>query len=132
AFLDNHLAFRITAPTSAAPGVLQRVDLASASGVRPTRTSEAPILGTTTDVFTRTLAPLASRNAIVALTTSGFTVFPWNFDAGTAPPRLERIVNAADGTQPVAPGGLISLFGNDLSPVSQSSRQVPLPTVLGE
>src|SRR5207253_6025944 len=78
------------------------------------------------------LAPLASHTAIVALTTSGITVFPWNFDAGTAPPRLERIVNAADGTQPVAPGGLISLFGGDLSPVSQSSRQVPLPTVLGE
>ena len=78
------------------------------------------------------LAPLASRNAIVALTTSGFTVFPWNFDVGAAPPRLDRIVNAADGTQPVAPGGLISVFGNDLSPVSQSSRQVPLPTVLGE
>lgn len=133
AFLDNQLGFRITAPSSAAPGVLQRVDVTSGAGIRPTRTSEAPVLSTnTSDVFTRTLAPLASRNAIVALTTSGFTVFPWNFDAGSAPPRLDRIVNAADGTQPVAPGGLISLFGSDLSPVSQSSRQVPLPTVLGE
>lgn len=91
------------------------------------------MLGTAApDVFTRTLAPLASRNAIVALTTSGVTVFPWNFDAGAAPPRLDRIVNAADGTQPVAPGGLISVYGADLSPVSQSSRSVPLPTILGD
>ena len=133
AFLDNQFGFRMTAPTASAPGVLQRVDLQSGSGIRPTRTSEAPILGgTTTDAFTRTLAPLPSRNAIVALTTSGFTVFPWNFDVGSAPPRLDRIVNAADGTQPVAPGGLISLYGTDLSPVRQSSRQNPLPTVLGE
>ena len=126
AFLDNQIGFRITAPTASAPGVLQRVDLQSGTGMRPTRTSEAPILGgTTTDAFTRSLAPLPSRNAIVALTTSGFTVFPWNFDVGSAPPRLDRIVNAADGTQPVAPGGLISLYGTDLSPVSQSSRQIP-------
>jgi uncharacterized protein (TIGR03437 family) len=69
---------------------------------------------------------------IAALTTSGVTVFPWNYDEGSAPPRLDRIVNAADGTQPIAPGGLISLFGSDLSPVSQASRQVPLPTILGE
>jgi hypothetical protein len=54
------------------------------------------------------------------------------FDEGSAPPRLERIVNAADGTQRVAPGGLVSLFGADLSPVSQASRSHPLPTVLGE
>jgi uncharacterized protein (TIGR03437 family) len=133
AFLDNQIGFRITAPNSSAPGVLQRVDLGTGVGIRPTRTSEAPLLGATeTGVFTRTLAPLATRNSIVALTTSGFTIFPWVFDTGVAPPRLERIVNAADGTQPVAPGGLISLYGSDLSPVSQSSRQVPLPTVLGD
>ena len=132
-FLDNQTAFRIGAPSQSAPGILQRVDLASGAGIRPTRTSEAPMLGTAApDVFTRTLAPLASRNAIVALTTSGITVFPWNFDVGAAPPRLDRIVNAADGTQPVAPGGLISVYGSDLSPVSQSSRSVPLPTILGD
>jgi uncharacterized protein (TIGR03437 family) len=132
-FLDNQTAFRIGAPSQAAPGILQRVDLASGTGIRPTRTSEAPMLGSAApDVFTRTLAPLASRNAIVALTTSGLTVFPWTFDVGSAPPRLDRIVNAADGTQPVAPGGLISVYGADLSPISQSSRQIPLPTILGD
>jgi uncharacterized protein (TIGR03437 family) len=132
AFLDNQTAFRFTAPDASAPGVLQRVDLAQMNGIRPTRTSEAGVLGTTTQAFTRSLAVLPNRSAIIALTTSGFTVFPWAFDEGSAPPRLDRVVNAADGTQPVAPGGLISLFGSDLSPVSQASRQVPLPTILGE
>ncbi|HYP07190.1 MAG TPA: hypothetical protein VER03_13240, partial [Bryobacteraceae bacterium] len=132
AFLDNHIAFRLTAPDASAPGVLQRVDLAAMTGIKPTRTSEAGVLGETTNPFTRSLAILPNRSALVALTTSGITVFPWAFDEGAAPPRLDRIVNAADGTQPIAPGGLISLFGSDLSPVSQSSRQIPLPTILGE
>jgi uncharacterized protein (TIGR03437 family) len=132
AFLDNQTAFRLTAPDSTSPGVLQRVDLAQLSGTKPTRTSEAGLLGSANDAFTRSLAVLPNRSAIVALTTSGLTIFPWAFDEGSAPPRLERIVNAADGTLPVAPGGLISLFGSDLSPVSQASRQVPLPTILGE
>ena len=131
-FLDNQTAFRLTAPDATAPGVLQRVDLGQMTGIRPTRTSEAGVLGSTSQVFTRSLAVLQNRSAIVALTTSGLTIFPWAFDEGGAPPRLDRVVNAADGTQPVAPGGLISLFGSDLSPVSQASRQVPLPTILGE
>ena len=46
-FLDNQTAFRITAPNSSAPGVLQRVDLETGTGIRPTRTSEAPLLGAT-------------------------------------------------------------------------------------
>jgi uncharacterized protein (TIGR03437 family) len=132
AFLDDQVAFRLTAPDASAPGVLQRVDLGQLTGIKPTRTSEAGVLGTTNQPFTRSLAVLPNRSALVALTTSGLTVFPWAFDEGSAPPRLERIVNAADGTLPVAPGGLISLFGADLSPVSQASRQTPLPTILGE
>jgi uncharacterized protein (TIGR03437 family) len=132
AFLDDKTGFRITAPSTSAPGVLQRVDLATGSGSRATRTVEAPLITTETQPFTRTLAPLYSRSAIVALTTAGFTAIPWNYDAGGAPPRIDRVVNAADFAQPVAPGGLITVMGSELSPVSQSSRQIPLPTALGE
>lgn len=132
AFVDSETGFRITSPSASAPGVLQRMDLATGRPVRPTRTMEAPLLPSTTRAFTRTLAPLNSRNAIIALTTSGFTVFPWAYDAATAPPRIDRVVNAADGTQPVAPGGLIAVLGAELSPVTQSTRQLPLPTALGE
>jgi uncharacterized protein (TIGR03437 family) len=94
--------------------------------------TEAPLLGGAGAVFTRTLAPLSSRNAIVSLTTSGFTVLPWNYDAAVIPPQIDKIVNAADLSSNVAPGSLISLFGQNLSPVNMATSVVPLPTALGE
>jgi uncharacterized protein (TIGR03437 family) len=91
---------------------------------------EAPLLGTTTNSFTRTVAPLYNRNAIVNLTVSGFTVLPWNFDASVAPPKIQAVVNAADGTASIAPGGLISIYGQQFSPVNLATNQIPLPTAL--
>lgn len=136
AFFDQG-GLRVTAPDSASPGVISRVTSQGLS--QATRMVEAPLLpsATTADgfdtlVFTRTVAPLYNRNAVVALTTSGFTVLPWNFDAAVAAPRIERVVNAADGTAPVAPGSLVSIFGNSLSPINQATQQTPLPTALGE
>jgi uncharacterized protein (TIGR03437 family) len=82
--------------------------------------------------FTRTVAPFASNGTIIVLTTSGFTVLPANYGAATVPPQISSVVNAADGTQPVAPGGLISVYGQQLSPVNMATSQIPLPTALGE
>jgi len=93
---------------------------------------EAPILGTSANSFTRTVAPLYSQNAIVNLTVSGFTVLPWNFDASVAPPKIQSIVNAADGTSGIAPGGLISIYGQQFSPVNIATSQLPLPTALAD
>jgi uncharacterized protein (TIGR03437 family) len=131
AFVDQS-GFRTTSSGTANPGIIQRVDLSSGEGIRATRMVEAPLLGDSASPFTRTLAPLYSRAAIVNLTTSGFTVLPWTYDAAVAPPRIDRVVNAADLTAPVAPGGLISVQGRDLSPVNIATRQMPLPTALGE
>ncbi len=131
AFVDQ-FGFRTTAPSAEDPGVIQRVDIQTGGGVRATRMAEAPLLGTTAYPFTRTLAPLYSRQLIISLTTSGFTVLPWDYDASVAPPKIGAVVNAADYTEPVAPGGLVSIFGWDLSPVNQASSQIPLPTALGE
>ncbi len=134
-FVDD-AAIRSTSPGSAAPGVLQRVHLASGAGVRPTRMVEAPLVyvacNNQPDGFVRTLAVMYNRNSLVSLTTSGITVLPWTYDAATAPPRIERVVNAADQTNPVAPGGLISVYGSNFSPVNMASREMPLPTALGE
>lgn len=130
AFVDNE-GFRTTAANSAAPGVIQRVG-ANGSGIRATRLTEAPLLGATGAAFTRTIAPMYARNAIVNLTTSGFTVLPWTYDDSIAPPRLSRVVNAADQTGAVAPGGLVSIQGTNLSPVNVASSEKPLPTALGE
>jgi uncharacterized protein (TIGR03437 family) len=131
AFVDQS-GFRTTAASASAPGVIQRVDLATGAGQRATRMVEAPLLPVTGAVFTRTLAPLYSRTAILNLTTSGFTALAWNYDASVASPRLERIVNAADLTAPVAPGGLITVLGRDLSVTNLATREMPLPTALGE
>jgi uncharacterized protein (TIGR03437 family) len=130
-FIDQ-MAMRTTAPSSASPGVIQRVDLGTGDLIRPTRMIEAPLLGTTGAVFTRTLAPLASRKVIVNLTTSGFTALAWDYDASVAPPVVQSLVNAADGTQPVASGGLVSIYGQNLSPVNIATKEIPLPTALGD
>ena len=130
AFVDQ-TGLRTMAPDSASPGVIERVNLTQGLASSATRMVEAPMLPVTGSAFTRTLAPLYNRSAIVNLTVSGFTVLSWTFDASVAPPKIASVVNAADLTQPVAPGGLITIFGQQLSPVNAASQQIPLPTALG-
>jgi uncharacterized protein (TIGR03437 family) len=80
--------------------------------------------------FTRSLAPLPSRNALISLTTSGFTVLPWTYAASVAPPQVAKIVSAADGVSPAAPGGLISIYGSQLSATNLATSEIPLPSAL--
>jgi uncharacterized protein (TIGR03437 family) len=68
----------------------------------------------------------------MSLSVSGVTVLPWNYDAAVAPPAITQLVNAADQTSPVAPGGLITVLGNNLSPVNLATNEVPLPTALAD
>ncbi|MBM3787156.1 MAG: hypothetical protein FJW30_22595 [Acidobacteria bacterium] len=132
AFVDQ-LGLRTSAPNASSPGTIQRVNPASTTEAAPsTRMAEAPLIAETARPFLRTLAPLYSRQAIVSLTTSGFTVLPWAYDASVAPPRIDRIVNAADFNGNVAPGSLVSIMGGNLSPVNLVSNTTPLPTALGE
>jgi uncharacterized protein (TIGR03437 family) len=132
AFVDQS-GIRTTASSLSSPGVMQRVNLSSASSeVRPVRLVEAPLLGESGAAFTRTLAPLYGRQAIVNLTVGGITVVPWAFDASVSVPQIQRLVNAADFSGLAAPGSLVSLFGSNLSPVNQATSVFPLPTALGE
>jgi uncharacterized protein (TIGR03437 family) len=139
AFVDQ-AGFRTTAPAgsgtaqSSAPGIIQRLDLTNANNAvsKATSIAEAPLLGTTGSAFTRTVAPLYSRTAIINLTVSGFTVLAANYDAAVAPPQISSIVNAADLKPGIAPGGLISVFGSQLSPINLATSQMPLPTALAE
>jgi uncharacterized protein (TIGR03437 family) len=93
---------------------------------------EAPLLNAPGAAFTRTLAPMYSRNYIVALTTSGVTVLPSAYDASVAPPSIARVASAADGVTPVAPGGLFSIYGSNLAPTNIATREIPLPTALAD
>jgi uncharacterized protein (TIGR03437 family) len=69
---------------------------------------------------------------VVVLSTSGFTVLAANYGAAVAPPFISSVVNAADGTSPVAPGGLISVYGQQMSPLNMATSQIPLPTALAD
>ncbi len=133
AFVDG-LGLRLTGPTGAtgADGTIQRVDLGGGNAVLPTRVSEQPLTASGSSVFTRTLAPLANRNTIIALTLSGFTALSWSFDTPVAPPAINRVVNAADLTSALAPGSLIAVFGTNLNPTNVATSQIPLPTAIGE
>ncbi len=42
------------------------------------------------------------------------------------------MVNSADFQRSVAPGGLVSITGQNMSPLNVATRQIPLPTALGE
>jgi len=137
AFVDQTGYFTTApAPTgggqSSAPGTILQVNTATpgAGASLATGMVEAPLLGTTGAVFTRTIAPLYARNAIINLTVSGFTVLPWTYASAVAPPVLNGVVNAADLTKNIAPGGLISVFGSQLSPVNLATSEIPLPTAL--
>ncbi|MGA3019067.1 MAG: hypothetical protein ABSF62_18240 [Bryobacteraceae bacterium] len=124
--------YRLTALSAAGPGGIQDMTALLGGTVMPTPMTEAPILPSTTAVFTRTVAPLPSAGTVIALTISGVTVLSANYAAATAPPAISSVVSAADGSAPVAAGGLISVYGSQMSPVNIATSQIPLPTALGE
>lgn len=80
--------------------------------------------------FVRSLAPLPTQTSLIVLTTSGFTVLPWTYAASVAPPQISAVVSAADGKSPAAPGGLITVYGSNLSPTNLAASQIPVPTAL--
>jgi uncharacterized protein (TIGR03437 family) len=130
-FVDQ-AGFRTTAAASESPGVMQRVDIGLAEIIRPTAMAEAPLVGQPGALFTRTLDALYDHSAFVSLTVSGFTAIAWNYDASVAPPSIQKVVNAADGSDGIAPGGLVTVWGSQLSPVNISTSEIPVPTALGE
>jgi uncharacterized protein (TIGR03437 family) len=88
-------------------------------------------VGQTILPFTRTLTPLANGQFLIELSASGFTVIPTAFDAPTQSLAIAKVTNAADLTSTVAPGGLISIWGNGFNDVSATAGSFPLPTNLG-
>lgn len=80
--------------------------------------------------FTRSLVALSDGSAFINLTTSGITVLPPGYAASVAPPQIAAVVSAADSKSAPAPGGLISIYGSNLSPTNLATSEVPLPTAL--
>ena len=132
--LLDGMGVRTTAPDGSSPGVIERVDLEQGRLLRPTRMIEAPRLPEQgfPPAFTRTLAALPGAGLLISLSASGFIALALNYDAAIADPRIEKVVSAADGSEAVAPGSLVTVLGQNLSLVNEATREVPLPTALAE
>jgi uncharacterized protein (TIGR03437 family) len=132
---NSQSGFRVSGSTASGPGVIQNMPalrVAPGALVRPVRVTEAPVLSSSLIPFTRTTAPMPGTGTIIVMSTSGFTALAANYDQATAPPAISRVVNAADGSKPVAPGGLISIYGSNLAPTNMATAQMPLSTALGQ
>jgi uncharacterized protein (TIGR03437 family) len=140
--IADGMGLRVTTMSATAPGVIDRIDLDTHSSVGRTPIIETPTttamlktpligqIGETILPFSRTLATLADRSNVVVLTVSGITVLPWNFEALLPAPSVDRIVNLADFTAAVAPGGLVSISGSNLADTTTSTSEIPWPTSL--
>ncbi len=121
--------------TSSPPGVIVDTGAISRFDVRnpaiklsPVRMVESP-LTVLQFPFLRSLAGLRN-GAIVSTSTTGLVELPGNFDAGIAIPRVSAITSAADFTDSLAPGSLVSIFGQNLAPAESTAGSLPLPTQL--
>ena len=135
---------RTTATAAAAPGVIQRINLANRTEYNATLMVEAPMtksslltsvvgqIGESILAFTRTLAISPDQTRIFALTTSGLTILPSTFDALLAKPVVSSVVNAADQSTLVASGGVVNINGTSLATGSFTAGAPPLPESLGD
>jgi len=134
---------RTTESSASGAGLIERIDLTKLQAYNATAMAEAPLtqdslltppigqIGESILPFTRTLAVSPDQSKIFALTISGLTVLGSNFDAPTPPPTISSIVNAADFTAAVAPGGDVQINGGGFAQSLVSAGAPPLPTELG-
>ena len=155
AFIDQG-GFRTTTSSPSTPGVIERFDATqSAVTGKPTRLVEAPLLSRRHRV--RDGGPGLHRDDRHRLRQRDRTELPSYARSFVRPQRghfalglrlhrvavelrcrrcaaqdFSSVVNAADGKLPVAPGGLISVYGQQMAPVNLATSEIPLPTALAE
>ena len=130
-FTSDGTAVRTVAPTGVVvdTGTVQRFDARTpAIKLAPVRLVEQPLTPTTFP-FLRSLAGLRN-GSIVSTSSSGLVELPGNFDTGISIPRVTAITSAADFSDSIATGGLVSIFGTNLAPATASAGSTPLPTQL--
>jgi uncharacterized protein (TIGR03437 family) len=80
--------------------------------------------------FSRTVAPLPNAGSIFMLTTSGLSVLNTVYPRQPAP-AINAVISAADGSTSVAPGELVSIYGQNMSSLNLAAGSTPLTTSLG-
>jgi len=131
AFL-NQGGLLIAGSSASGAGAMENLPSVPSAAVKPTQLVEAPVQPGASSAFTRAVSPLSSGTSIVAHTISGITVIAWNYDAPVTPPSISSVVSVADGSQNLAAGGIVNIYGSQLSPSSVSAGWAPLPTTLAQ
>ena len=81
--------------------------------------------------FYRSLTALRDGR-LVSTSSAGVVEFPASFDATLQIPRIAGVTNAADFSTKLGAGGLITIFGENLSGQTASATDTPLPNRLTE
>jgi uncharacterized protein (TIGR03437 family) len=122
-----------TAPTDA--GLVEIVDIANQRITASAAGLEGPLtaaIGTSRAIVGgRSMAIDSSSSAAYILTASGLSIIPLTA-AGQPVPAVKSggVVNTANFTSAIAPGGLVSILGQNLAS-SATASSYPLPTILG-
>jgi uncharacterized protein (TIGR03437 family) len=136
------IGVRSSATAANGPGLLQLINSIDLSEFDAALMAEAPVtnaslttppvgqIGETILSFTRSLAVSPDQSTVYGLTISGLTIMPGTFYVPPTRPVIFSIVSTADQASPAATGGLISIWGTNLSTANQGSG-FPLATSLG-
>ncbi len=128
----------VRANATVLPADAGQVEIVDAANFRITATFaalESPLAivagNTRANVSGRTMVMDPASASALVLTASGLSVIPLNA-ASQAAPQLNGtpLVNAANQSPAVAPGGLVSILGKNLA-ANATSGGTPLPTMLG-
>ncbi|HEV3198047.1 MAG TPA: hypothetical protein VGZ73_09070 [Bryobacteraceae bacterium] len=137
-FARFSMPVRASSPVAATDaGLVEVVDLATLRTTATANALEGPLSVVTgaarVNVSGRTMALDPAATTAYVLTVSGLSVIPLGaVTAAQTAPQLAGtpLVNSANLTAGVAPGGLVSIFGTNLS-AGDNSSGTPLPTTLG-
>ncbi len=135
-----------TAPLTSAtaapsdPGVIEVVDASSLRTTLAVNALEGPLAVVAgagrTNISGRTMVVNAAGTMAYVLTVSGLSVLPLSTPAASSVPTMagSPLVNQANQTSGVAPGGLVSVMGKNLAATASSpapTSTTPLATILG-
>jgi len=117
-------------------GVIELVDVSSLRTTAAANALELPLAvvagAARTNITSRSMVVDASGSTAYVLTASGLSILPLTAIPTSQVPTLANtaLVNAANQTSAVAPGGLVSVLGRNLAATASASA-TPLPTLLG-
>lgn len=131
-FIGSQIVRTLKPATGGGPGLITRVDTSTLRSLRPVKLAESPLGLFEDQPLRRSLAATSNGGKFITLSSSGFEVITGAFDAFVPPAVVRSVADAATFRGPVAPGSLVSIFGDNLAPLTTRAGVVPLPTFLAD